>query len=383
MHYQYKANEPMSPARNLQDGGLRDAALTWANMSFSIIPVRNGDKAADPGPLGGAGYKLSDAGIVDPQRVSEIWTAHPGRNIGIVCGAPSRLLVIDGDRDLKKNPHANPMGALLKWQETTGIEIPAGPVVETPSGGFHLYLRLSEGVGHVPSPGGWLPNVDIRADGSYVVAPPSYRNIGASELNPEGWAQYALLDLGGSPYDDDELPSQEEFLAELDEAVAPLGLIEDIRSNGSTRTKRNARGGSPRAAGGQSNGLLGVAWYLEHGIPDDAVQWDVLYADIAWPMLNAGYDRDTTVATMRAVIDHKDTHTDSWDPWITGRREDGNGGQTLWGITNRAYTRAETMDGDDYYEAKRQKHIEETYGELIAWQPRPSTTNLNEKGTAK
>jgi Bifunctional DNA primase/polymerase, N-terminal len=222
----------MPPARNAEEGGLRDAALTWVCMGFAIITVRGGDKAADPAPLGGPGYKLSDAGIIDLQRVNDIWTVAPGLNIGLVCGAPSRLLVIDGDRNLKKNPNANPMGALLKWQETTGIEIPAGPMVETPSGGFHLYLRLPDDVGHVPSPAGWLPNVDIRCDGAYVVAPPSYRNIGASELNPEGWAQYALLDLGGAPYEDDELPTPEEFLAELDEAVVPSELIEDIRTHG-------------------------------------------------------------------------------------------------------------------------------------------------------
>jgi hypothetical protein len=115
------------------------------------------------------------------------------------------------------------------------------------------------------------------------------------------------------------------------------------------------------------------------------VQWDALYYDIAWPMLNAGYDRATTVATMRAILDHADTHINSWDPWVTGRAEDGAVGQTLWGITNRAYDRAETMDGDDIHEAKKQKRIEEQYGELIAWQPRPATTttNLNEKGSAK
>jgi hypothetical protein len=114
------------------------------------------------------------------------------------------------------------------------------------------------------------------------------------------------------------------------------------------------------------------------------VQWDVLYYDIAWPMLNAGYDRATTVATMRAILDHADTHINSWDPWVTGRAEDGAVGQTLWGITNRAYTRAETMDGDEFYEAKKAKHLEEKYGDLITWLPRSSnTTKLDEKGTAK
>jgi hypothetical protein len=397
----------MPPARDPKDGGLLDAALTWVHMNFAVITVKGGGKDADPGPLGGKGYRVSDAGIVRPERIERIWTAAPGMNLGIVCGAPSRVLVIDGDKNLKKNPNADPMGHLLKWQEENGVEIPAGPMVETPSGGFHLYLRLPDGIGHVPSPGGWLPNVDIRCDGSYVVAPPSYRQVEAADdglgwteednvqwasdgaggwirQTPMVWKEYAFLDMDGTPYS----PTPNEFLAELDEAVAPLELIEDIRENRSIRTKGNALGGAPGTSGGLSNGLAGVQWYRDNGIPEDAKQWFVLYEGIAWPMLNAGYEREVTVAVMREVVDHPDTPIDDRRPWETGRPEDGTdsmnarNGQSLWAITNRAYSRAEEMDGDEFHQAKQAKKFNEKYGDLITWLPR-STTNPDEKGSAK
>jgi hypothetical protein len=398
----------MPPARSVAEGGLLHAARTWVDMGFAILPVRGGGKDADPNALGGKGYKVSDAGIVHPERVNRIWSVAPGMNVGVVCGAPSRILVIDGDKNLKKNKHADPMGHLLKWQEEKGVEIPAGPMVETPSGGFHIYLRLPDDIGHVPSPSGWLKDVDIRCDGTYVVAPPSYRQVEAADSDDLGWTEedsvqwasdgaggwvkqtptvwkeYAFLDLDGSPYS----PTPDEFLAELDEAIAPLDLIEDIRTNRSIRTKNNASGGAPRGSTGHANGLTGVQWYRDNGIPEDAKQWDVLYYDVAWPMLNAGWEREVTVAVMREIVDHPDTPIDSWDPWLTGRPEDGTdsmnarNGQSLWAITNRAYTRAETMDGDEFHQRKTAKQFEEKYGNVISWLSR-SADNNDEKGTGK
>ena len=108
-----------------------------------------------------------------------------------------------------------------------------------------------------------------------------------------------------------------------------------------------------------------VTWYRANGIPDGLVQWDVLYFDIAWPLLNAGVDRAGTVAIMRSVLDHPDTHlVRKNDPWLTGHRTDGTSGQTLWAITNRAYERSE-MDGDEFHQRKRAKQFDEKYGDLL------------------
>ena len=63
---------------------------------------------------------------------------------------------------------------LNAWQNTIGKRLPEGPVVKTPSGGFHLWLRY-DGADYFPTRVGWLPNVDVKVDGGQVASPPSMR----------------------------------------------------------------------------------------------------------------------------------------------------------------------------------------------------------------
>jgi len=96
------------------------------------------------------------------------------------------------------------------------------------------------------------------------------------------------------------------------------------------------------------------------------VQWEVLYFDISWSLLNAGVNRADCVAIMREVLDRPGTSlVRPWEPWITGSPADGTSGQTLWAITNRAYERAERMDGDAYHQVKQAKQFDEKYGDLL------------------
>jgi len=57
----------------------------------------------------------------------------------------------------------------------SGLDLPETVTARTPSGGQHLFFRLPDGCGHVPSPVGLLPGVDIRADGTQVAVAPSQR----------------------------------------------------------------------------------------------------------------------------------------------------------------------------------------------------------------
>lgn len=57
-----------------------------------------------------------------------------------------------------------------------GIEVPQAYTVKTPHG-WHYYFAYDPGV---KTGNGKLPNVDVKSDGSYVVAPPS----GLNEATP-------------------------------------------------------------------------------------------------------------------------------------------------------------------------------------------------------
>ncbi len=397
MHYEYSEDAPLPPVENLPVG-LRNAALTYALMGIAILPIRPGTKKANPEELGGVGYKVADAGIRNPDRINAIWNRTCGTCIGIVTGQPNQLLVIDIDR---KRGGPDPIKALAAWEAETGIEIPNGPTATTPGGspatsGMHIYLALPEGTEPLSNVRGWLPNIDIQCDGGYVIAPPSYRLVktqiegecphewesGTACLDSqcpskvtEQWAQYEWTDATGSPYS----PTPAEWLTDLELAVAPVKLIEDIRQWGNTRSRpkelrhiyQAARTGMVVGGGsgvGSGGGLEAVKWYRENGIPTGMSQWDVLYLDLTWPMMNAGATREECVAIVREVVDHPNTELSRpWEPWVTGDENDGTIGQSLWAIVNRAFKRKQ-MDGDEYYQRKQAKKVQadyEKHGDLV------------------
>lgn len=117
----------------------------------------------------------------DPVALTARRLSAPAANIGIATGAISGLIVLDGDT--KRD--GDPWGSLMEWEDMTGVHLPDdGPLVRTPSGGWHLYFRTDQ---RCPSPIGWLPDVDVRADGAQVVAPPSA--IGT----PADYVEYRLV----------------------------------------------------------------------------------------------------------------------------------------------------------------------------------------------
>jgi len=248
-------------------------------MDIAILPVRPGTKKANPEELGGRGYKVSDAGIRNLDRINKIWNRTPGSNIAIPTGAVNGFLVIDIDR---KRRGPDPVVALRKVQDELGIKIPVGPTARTPGDGdgtegLHIYLALPEDMEPLGCVNGWLPNVDIRCDGGYVLAPPSYRPVkrrtdkecpderesGKACLDSQcpfkvvdDWAQYEWLDLAGSPYS----PTPAEWRTDLEAAVAPAELIDDIRGWGNTRSRPKELRHLPRGTRGTGGGLQTVEW---------------------------------------------------------------------------------------------------------------------------
>lgn len=99
----------------------------------------------------------------DERRVRSIF-ATPA-NIGVRTGSHSGILVVDVD------PRHAGNNALLEIEAVYG-ELPQTVEAHTGGGGRHLYFRLPIDR-KVGSKNNWRQGIDIKADGGYVIAPPS------------------------------------------------------------------------------------------------------------------------------------------------------------------------------------------------------------------
>lgn len=171
-----------------QPATLGDWALWYAENGFGVFPL--GARSKKP---------ITAHGVNDwtdsPEDVRAWWDAHPECNIGIACGTPSGgLLALDFDVSDNKDG----MATLREWEKVHG-ELPETAEAITGGGGRHLLYRTDRTNIH-PSVNHEL-GVDVRCDGSYIVAPPSIHPSGAPY---EWWA--SPLDVGiatadGAVYD--------------------------------------------------------------------------------------------------------------------------------------------------------------------------------------
>ena len=126
-----------------------------------------------------------------PSEVCDMWARHPSEGVCIVTGPASNLLVLDID------PKDGGDDTLNRFEDQHG-ELPATPVVKTPSGGLHYYFNYPDDGstwGNTASKIG--PGVDTRGQGGQVVAPPTagYDWIVTPEEEPVADAPAWLLDL--------------------------------------------------------------------------------------------------------------------------------------------------------------------------------------------
>ena len=140
-----------------EDRSLR-AAQAYARAGWPVFPLIPGEKV----PLSRT-HGFQDAST-DPERIADWWGRNPGRNVGIATGAPGPD-VLDVDQH---GEAGNGFGAFGKLQRA-GLVTGANAVVRSPSGGFHAYFAGTE------QRSGKLPahHLDFRAQGGYIVAPPS------------------------------------------------------------------------------------------------------------------------------------------------------------------------------------------------------------------
>lgn len=146
---------------------------------WSVVPVDPKTKR----PL--VRWEVFQRRLPDPHSLAAWLDKRPGAGIAVVTGEVSgRLVVLDLDEG-----HAEGVSGIRTLREHGLALPPDAPMVRTASGGFHVYLRWPDGI---PLPGnfaGRLPGVDLRAEGGYVVAPPTMRPDGRGwrwEQEPDG-----------------------------------------------------------------------------------------------------------------------------------------------------------------------------------------------------
>ncbi|TYL72063.1 bifunctional DNA primase/polymerase [Bradyrhizobium cytisi] len=140
-------------------GELLLAALDYAAQGLPVFPIVPRGKT----PAVARGFH---AATTNPATIRRFWT-DPDRNIGIPTGAPSGLWVLDIDGDKGE--------ASLHSLEAKHGPMPKTRVVFTKRG-RHVWFAYP---GAIPSSAGRIGDaLDIRADGGYVVAPPSIHQSG-------------------------------------------------------------------------------------------------------------------------------------------------------------------------------------------------------------
>ena len=156
-----------------------DHALIYAGLGWPIFPLHTPqpdgrcscrrDCGRDIGKHPRTFDGLKSA-TIDPEQIRQWWRTWPDANIGIRCGAAAGIIVID--IDTKHNGWENADALAAKHGA-----FPDTLAVETGTGGGHLYFAHPGGIVR-PSVGKLAPGIDVRGDGSYIVAPPSLHASG-------------------------------------------------------------------------------------------------------------------------------------------------------------------------------------------------------------
>lgn len=153
---------------------LMAAALEIASRGIPVFPCKQGGKR----PLTEHGHL--DA-TTDPRKIHAWWNRWARANIGVPTGRRSGLLVIDID------PGKGGEESLVSLEATYG-PIPETTVVRSGRGGRHFYLRYPEDAEVRNSSGRLGPGIDVRGEGGYVLAPPSFTKGPYSTREKRPWA---------------------------------------------------------------------------------------------------------------------------------------------------------------------------------------------------
>lgn len=110
----------------------------------------------------------------DPREIKEWWQKWPDANVGLATGSASGFFVLDID------PRHGGKESLQKLVSSNGI-LPKTLASNTGGGGYHLFFKEPDI--KISNRANFLPGLDVRGDGGYIVAPPSIHKSGT----PYAW----------------------------------------------------------------------------------------------------------------------------------------------------------------------------------------------------
>jgi len=160
-------DEPPVPlqvaAGRIRSPGRESIALAYLSVGMAVIPLSAPNAKSDgKSPLIPKWQAFSrDMPTVD--HVISWWARYPRANMGCVCGRASGFFVLDVDGDQGEE------SMLLR-------DMPHTPRVKT-GRGYHYYFSMEPPL-KLKNAKGFLPGLDIRADGGQVVVPPSKHKNG-------------------------------------------------------------------------------------------------------------------------------------------------------------------------------------------------------------
>ena len=181
-----------SSLRNIAGNtSLLDSSLGYAARGWPILPLHAiveghctcNSSCRSPGKHPRTRNGLKDA-TTDPAKINRWWTKWPDANIGIATGKQSNLVVLDVDPDHGGKSSLDDLTASYSEFETLS-QVTGGK-------GRHYFFEYPESLEAVKSSAGKIgKGLDIRADGGYIVAPPSTHLSGdkyqwEAENNPCG-----------------------------------------------------------------------------------------------------------------------------------------------------------------------------------------------------
>lgn len=156
---------------------LSEISLEYYNRGYCVLPVAPYTKR----PLLRSWEKYSKV-RPEPGDLVRWFDNLTSAGIGMVTGKISGLIVVDIDTVSGIGP------------EEITRDYPTEMIARSASGGYHLYYKYPESGIPVPNRVSFLPGVDLRGDGGFVVMPPtqfergsySWISLGAPGRYPEG-----------------------------------------------------------------------------------------------------------------------------------------------------------------------------------------------------
>jgi len=235
-------------------------------LSSGKVPVKNCKPCHDAPPDHGSetcpcltchGFY---AATTDPDRVRAMVKAHPRGLLAIRTGRVSGLVVVDVD------PRSGGVETHNALQDAGFL--PGTLSADTASGGWHLYYAHPGGQSRIKELG---PGVDVKADGGYVLAPPSRSSTGG---------RYAWF--GDGRYDHAPAALHPAVMAKVFPPIEPPTVVGATASAAALRMVTavrfdNTGGGFTPASGvdpgSRLSGLLAVVLAAHSGERNNRLNW--------------------------------------------------------------------------------------------------------------